>query len=454
MTAPSTCSKRDNPPMRDNSPRANLDGKRSPPVPVRYLVLAWLCAAATIAYSQRFPLGVLVTLVQDDLKIDDEAMGWAISAFFISYALFQIPGGWLSDRWGSRAALALFVTACSLAVGLTGAATGIVALVVFRLTAGAGQAGIFPAATLSMARWFPSTERAVSSGLLAGCMSLGGVVATALAGSLLLLCSWRWVFLIFAIPGIAWSVGFYLWFRNRPEEHSGVRAAELSVIRGGAAESDHDRHSTSEPTPWIALARSASMWLIAWQQFFRAAGYALFTSWFPKYLQKVYEITVEEAGVLTSIALAAVVVGSPLGGILSDWLLVRSGSRRISRQGTAIVTMLACAAFFALSMLPTRPGPAVMLIAAAAFFGAVAGPIAYAITIDMGGRHVATVFSVMNMAGNIGAAAFPVVVGSLVERTGRWEWIPLLVAGIYVAGAVCWLFLNPNGTVFRSNTER
>ena len=196
------------------------------------------------------------------------------------------------------------------------------------------------------------------------------------------------------------------------------------------------------------------MWLIAWQQFFRAAGYALFTSWFPKYLQKVYEITVEEAGVLTSIALAAVVVGSPLGGILSDWLLVRSGSRRISRQGTAIVTMLACAAFFALSMLPTRPGPAVMLIAAAAFFGAVAGPIAYAITIDMGGRHVATVFSVMNMAGNIGAAAFPVVVGSLVERTGRWEWIPLLVAGIYVAGAVCWLFLNPNGTVFRSNTER
>ena len=88
------------------------------------------------------------------------------------------------------------------------------------------------------------------------------------------------------------------------------------------------------------------------------------------------------------------------------------------------------------------------LVAVAALLGAVAGPVAYAITIDMGGRHVTSVFSVMNMAGNIGAAAFPVAIGMLIEWKGRWEWVPLVVAGIYVAGGACWLLLDPTGTVF------
>jgi MFS family permease len=439
--------------MPNDSPATESAAQHASPLPVRYLVLAWLCLAAAIAYGQRFLLGLCTTLVQADLDLSDEAMGWALSAFFITYAAWQIPGGWLAGRWGSRAALPASVVFCSLSATCTAAAAGTASLAGARLAAGGGQAGIFPAATATIAHWFPRTERALASGILTGFMSLGGAGAMALGAWLLSDFSWRVVFVMFGLPGIAWAAGFYYWFRNRPEDHRGVSAAELATIRRHGPQELDTAAGEAEPTPWLALLTSVPMWLIAWQQFFRAAGYALFTSWFPRYLQEVYGSTIKQAGLLTSIALVAVVVGSPAGGALSDGLLARTGRRGGSRKGTAVVSMLACAGCFLAAGYAVESSTAVMLITAAAFFGAIAGPVAYAITIDMGGRHVPTVFSIMNMAGNIGAAAFPVVVGSVVERRGDWAWIPLFVAGIYVAGALCWMFLNPSGTVFDAKSK-
>ena len=120
----------------------------------------------------------------------------------------------------------------------------------------------------------------------------------------------------------------------------------------------------------------------------------------------------------------------------------------------SIVTMLACAALFLAAGFVSDAKSAIVLITAAAFFGSIAGPVAYAITIDMGGRHVPTVFSIMNMSGNIGAAAFPVVVGILVEWTEAGIGFPAFVAGIYVAGSMFWFALDTSGTVFDREVGR
>jgi MFS family permease len=441
--------------MHDIPANQPLSTSRSPRLAVRYLVLGWFCVAAALAYGPRPLLGLCATLVQEELSLSDEAFGWALGAFFLSYSLFQIPAGWLAGRWGSRVALAVSMAGCSLAATLTSAASGLTSLMSWRLGTGVFQAGIFPACTSSFGQWFPRTERAVSSGLLTGFMSAGGAAAVALGGWLLKhnYVGWRGAFVLAGVPGIFWSLGFYWWFRNRPAEHSSVSPAELAKIRAGTTteddgESTSDERPQHEPTPWRALLTSVPLWLISTQQFFRAAGYALFLSWFPKYLQKVYESSVEEAGALTSIALVAVTVGSPIGGVWSDWLLARTGSRGLSRKWLSVVTMLACAAFFLAAGFATNARMALVLFTGAAFFGSIAGPAAYAITIDMGGRHVPTVFSIMNMGGNIGATVFPIVVGTLIEWTGSWTWIPAFVAGIYIAGALFWLGLNTRGTVF------
>jgi hypothetical protein len=93
------------------------------------------------------------------------------------------------------------------------------------------------------------------------------------------------------------------------------------------------------------------------------------------------------------------------------------------------------------------------LISAGCLFMTIGGVNAYAITMDLGGRHVATVFSTMNMCGSFGAAAFPVYVGKLLDVTGNWDYVLFSIAGIYIAAATCWALLNPNGTLFDDAEE-
>jgi MFS family permease len=190
------------------------------------------------------------------------------------------------------------------------------------------------------------------------------------------------------------------------------------------------------------------MWMIAGQQFFRAAGYIFYSTWFPTYLKQTRNVTTKQSGLLSSLPLLAVIVGSLLGGMVVDWILARTGSRRLSRQLVAVLSMLSCAGFVGLAYFTSEAETTVLLISAGSFCAAFGGPCAYAVTIDMAGKHVPIVFSIMNMTGNLGAAACPLLVAWFVDATGKWDYVLFFFVGIYVAAAICWGLLNPQGSIF------
>ncbi|MBI1913981.1 MAG: MFS transporter [Planctomycetes bacterium] len=412
-------------------------------------MLAFLCLAAMLAYIPRNCLGVAEEDIRSDLGLSKGKMSLVMSAFFITYAAFQIPTGWLGHVWGTRRALPLFATLWSVAGGLVSLAAGMPMLLMTRLGMGVAQAGIFPCTTSSLAKWFPATRRGLVSGLLGSCMQLGAVVAAILTGFLLGPLGWRWLFVLYAVPGIAWAVWFFVWFRDRPEDHPGVNAAEQALIgRPQATHPGQEATSRPEPTPWIALFTSWAMLCICGQQLFRAAGYMFYGSWFTTFLKETRGIGNEEAGVLTSLPIWAYVIGSGVGGQVSDWILVRTGSRRLGRQGLSAATSLACALLIVGSYYVQNVWLAVLVITAGSFCAAIGGPCAYAITIDMGGKHVPPVFSTMNMSGNIGAAVFPLLVPPLLAATGNWDAVLFLFAGIYLAAGLFWMLFDSNGTIF------
>ena len=155
------------------------------PTRVRYLVLAAVCTITAINYLQRNCIGAAETTIRKNLDLEMEQTGDAMAWFFWSYALFQIPSGWLAQRWGPRWALSSFALGWSLAVGLGALSTGLEELLGTRVALGVLQAGVFPCATLIMAAWLPPSQRAVASGLLNSCMLIGGAVSSQLTGLLL-----------------------------------------------------------------------------------------------------------------------------------------------------------------------------------------------------------------------------------------------------------------------------
>lgn len=434
------------------------------PTQTRYVALGWFCLAATIAYIARNSLGVAESTIRRDLRLTEADMGIILPAFFLTYAVFQLPAGWIAERYGTRRVLSLLAIGWSLATATTSLATGFPSLIAARLANGAAQAGVFSCTTNSFSHWFARTERAIASGALGAFMSVGGAAGAALTGVLLERLDWQTVFALFGLLGVVWSAAFFAWFRDQPADHRGVNVAELEHIRAGQPPAvESSAGAERPPTPWAAILCSGAMWAISGQQFFRAAGQNFFATWFPTYLQETREVSVKGSGLLTSLPLLGIFAGSLLGGFASDWLLARTGSKRIARQGVAAVSLVACAGLIAVAYFVQDPLLASLVIAAGTFCAAFAGPCAYAITIDMGGRNVATVFSMMNMVGNIGAMLFPWFTPhfkrfvesspAIRELTGGsgWDSVLILFGAMYVGAAACWLVLNPNGTIGERN---
>lgn len=419
---------------------------------VRYIALAALCAVALIAYVQRNSMSVAEAAIRDELGLTKHEMGGVLSAFFLTYALFQLPTGWIAKMYGSRRALPLFAGLFSATAGAFALATGLPLLWTTRLGMGAFQSGIFPCAVTTISKWLPATQRSIASGLLSSFMSVGGALGGFLTGLLLPLIGWRWAFALYAVPGFLFAVWFYFWFRDSPADHPGVSAEELRTIRGGLPAEEGEPNTLAcdaiEPTPWGTILTSVPILALCAQQIFRAAGYMFFASWFTTFLRETRNVKDVEAGLLTSLPLLAVVVGSPVGGFLSDWILVRTGSLRWSRQGVSILSMVACAGLIAASYPIANAWGAVLLISAGSFFAAFAGPISYAAAIDLGGRHVPMVFSLMNMMGNIGAFLFPIVVPWLLNEgddpgSGNWVLVLFVFAAMYLVAGVFWLLADP-----------
>jgi nitrate/nitrite transporter NarK len=141
------------------------------------------------------------------------------------------------------------------------------------------------------------------------------------------------------------------------------------------------------------------------------------------------------------------VAGVIIGGVLSDALLRRTGSRVIARKGVAIASMTACAACFLLAFRMPDVRSEVAVASLGAFLAGFSSPCSYAATMEVGGRHVGVVFGFMNMAGNLGAMLFPTVVAWLVVETGSWAAAVTFFAALHLAAAACWLGVNPEKTV-------
>ncbi|MEQ1830658.1 MAG: MFS transporter [Pirellula sp.] len=414
----------------------------------KYIVLACLTCCAGIAYIQRAAMSVPAADIARDLQFAEleTQMGWIQFTWYFCYGLMQIPSGWLADRYGSRRTLAALCTLWSVATFLSGFATGFASLLVLWGLMGAAQAGAFPCAAKAIGQLLPDRQRARANGVLASGMLIGGAIAPLLTAAALRslmpmsnawgIDPWRLLLCAYAIPGVVWTVAFLLL----------VSARTLPTVSGNATEHKHQ-------VDWLRLVQSPSMGLLCAQQFFRAAGMVFFVTWFPTFLLKTREVSLLGSGAMTTIVGLGGVVGSLTGGLFSDWLLKRTGNQRLSRQGIAILGMSVCSALIVCAFFVVDANASIALISLGVFFATFGGVSGYTVAIQFGGRYVATVFSTMNMCGNMGAALFPLVAAKLVTSTGNWNLMLLLFAFIMAIDAVCWALLNPKGTLFGDENE-
>src|SRR2546427_53396 len=200
------------------------------PTRVRYLVIVFAVALAVVTYIDRVCISQAAPLMSRDLNLTKEQMGYVFSAFVLAYALFEIPSGYLGDRYGARKVLMRIVVWWSFFTAATGWATSFISMVVTRFMFGAGEAGCFPNLTKSFTTWLPPEERVNAQGILWMAARWGGAFTPPLVAFVLKLMSWRHAFEVFGAIGLVWAVLFYRWYRDNPRDNKSLNAAELRMV--------------------------------------------------------------------------------------------------------------------------------------------------------------------------------------------------------------------------------
>ncbi|MGD0024721.1 MAG: MFS transporter, partial [Xanthobacteraceae bacterium] len=198
----------------------------------RWYILLLISVMYLITYLDRVNISTAAPLISKEFGFDKVTMGLIFSAFVWSYALFQVPGGWLSDRFGARRVLAAIVAYWSIMTAVTAAAFGATSFIIVRFLFGIGEAGAFPGATRAMQLWYPRRERGFVQGITHSASRLGAAIAPPLVVLIMTYLGWRSVFLICGAVGLIWALWWALSYRNLPEEHDLVNKAELERIRG------------------------------------------------------------------------------------------------------------------------------------------------------------------------------------------------------------------------------
>lgn len=396
---------------------------------VRFQMIFLAMLVAVLLYLDRICMSTASEAVAKDLNISKGELDWLLGAFFWTYALGQLPAGWLGDRYGARWMLSAYIVLWSLSTGLMGVANGSVAILVLRLCCGLFEAGAYPVAAGIVGRWMPIGSRGVASSVVAVGGRLGGAIAPVLTIQLMLWwtlgdrwwsapkdaiaadTSWRPVMILYGAFGVLIALIFVWLFRDNPEKHPGVTPGELDLIQGHQPRSETPVANTA--IPFTAMLLSIPLWLTCFVQFSSNMGWAFLVTKMPQYLKEVHGSSPAEQGWLQSLPLMAGIFGLLAGGLFTD-MVTRSLGLRWGRSIAMGVSRVVVAIAFFGCLFVTNSFQSALCLAVVGFATDLGTAACWAYGQDVGGKHVGSVLGWANMWGNFGAALSPVILGHIV----------------------------------------
>jgi ACS family glucarate transporter-like MFS transporter len=407
-------------------------------VKYRHRTLILLATLSVLTYLDRVCISVAGPRIQKELHLGPQDWGLVTGAFAIAYALFEIPSGYFGDRFGARAMLTRIVLWWSAFTTLTGFASTLWPLMIIRFCFGAGEAGAYPTASASVFRWFPTIERGRALGVVLWSGQLGGAIAPLLIVPIQAHFGWRASFYLFGIFGVAWACAWWRWYRNRPDERSGITALELKEI-------GPPPDAPPRGFPWRSMGTNRSLWAIMGVAFAYLYSYYFFLFWLPTYM--MHERGFTEGGTrLSALPFVFGAMANLIGGCARDaavrrWGL-KSGTRAVGILGLATAAVSVFAAFFSVNNY-------VSLAWLALSYSGITfqQPTVFATCVEIGKRYTGAVAGSMNTAGAIGGLLSSLVFGYLVERTGSYDAVLLSMAAALILGAALWLRIDATETL-------
>lgn len=452
--------------MSDNASPTGILAQTS--TRVRYAMLFFGFTMSVLLYLHRFSMSVAQPTIRDELGLDDQQMGNVASAFFYVYAIAQIPAGWLSDRFGARWTMSIYVFLWSLALMGLGTANGLISLIVFRALLGLAQAGAYPCAASANKRWFPVSRRATANTIVGVGGRVGNLLAVALTPVLMALVGatlhwnssqWRPVFVFYGLLGIVWAIGYAWYSRNSPNEHPSCNDAERALIGDvpPAGQSPDHRSARDFVAGLLRVSRGVvlcpTLWLMCSISILVNVGWIFLVTFLPTYFDKLPNLGLSKVqiGFLVTIPGLASMCGGLSGGRATDWFVQRFGLRW-GRRLTGIISSASAAIVYCAVQMTDDWRVLIVLFATIGFLIDFGLGALWAVYQDIAGRRVAAVLGIANMCGNFAAAWFSSVIGGF-AKANDWQRIFTIASIALACNVVLWFGVNATAKMDFGDTQ-
>ncbi|QNM82719.1 MFS transporter [Sphingomonas sabuli] len=377
-----------------------------------------------INYVDRGAIGIAAPKLRQDLGLDHEQFGLAVSAFAWIYAPAQFFVGWLTARICVYRLIAAGLALWALATFATGFVGGLAALVVMRVLLGLGEGVAFPCASKIIAEHVPPHRRGIANSALAAALALGPALGTFAGGMILATYGWRPIFWIFGGLTLLWLLPWH--FASKPHWKSADRArAEMPV------------------SIW-RIARKRGAWTMGIAHFVNTYPFYFLLAWMPLFLIENRGFTIVEMTTLATTVYLVQALFAPFWGWLSD-RLVASGldDGRVRRTMMVFYQAALGGAILVAGLTDDRAVLTGALLAAGAF-GGIGGFAMYAIAQTFAGRSAGAWVGVVNGIGNTSGIVGPILTGWIIQTaTGSYLAAFIFTAAITLFGALWWIFAIP-----------
>jgi MFS transporter, ACS family, D-galactonate transporter len=401
-------------------PVANALEREKLSAPLRRILLL-LSLSVFINYVDRGNLSIAAPLIRDELRISPSQLGILLSSFFWTYTAFQIPVGWLVDRFDVSLVLAAGFFIWSAATAATGLVHGFAALLIVRLALGVGEAVAYPSYSKILARDFSGHHRGLGNGAIAAGQTSGPAFSLLFGGMLVARFGWRPFFVCLGLICLLWLIP---WLKWRPRD---PKATPLD---------------TPVATPSLAsILGKRSLWGACAGHF--AGNYLIYflLTWLPYYLNRERNFSLSKMGIIAGVAFLCCAASSAISGPLSDrWIAAGASPNRV-RKLLLVIGLGGAGTVLVLCVIAPPSLSIALLLLSSALYGLSNPNIFAAAQILAGPLAAGKWMGFQNFVGNFAGIVAPALTGLLVDKTGHFFW-PFAVTGVVTwIGSLSWIYI-------------
>lgn len=397
----------------------------------RYQVLLVLSILSVITFLDRIAFSTAGERITKELGFTAVQWGWILGSFTLAYALFEIPTGFLGDKFGAKNILIRVVLWWSFFTVLTGFSTGFMMMLIIRFLFGIGEAGAYPNMAIVASKWFPAAERGRVQAVIWGASRIGAGLTPFIIIPIQQKYGWQASFYFLGAIGIVWVIFWQFWHKEDPSQATDISTDELEEILAKRQLSSHDA-----TTSIFKLLKNKNLGFLMMMYACYAMGVYFFQSWLPKYLQQGRGISEEQLKYFSSAPFFLAAIGCLVGGFLSDKLVVKYG-RKWGRRIVPMIGLGLSGIFLIIAALTTNNTIAIILLSIGMASMDVTAPVAWAVSMDIGGKRSGSISGAMNSAGLLAAYCSTVLFGYLATNFG-YHFPVILLGGIALIGSFLW----------------